>query len=94
MDKMEKFEYKIIESKPEIKGLYEELNSLGSKGWELVNTLCSNNGRDSDLTYLIFKRKIPQGSSSKGFIRGADYYADAFERSKERLKDELDFTEN
>ena len=82
---MEKFEYKIIEAKFEINYLNDELNSLGSEGWELINVLSQKNENSSDLTYFIFKRNITKESFAKrGFIRGADYYADVSERKNKK----------
>ena len=82
---MEKFEYKIIEIKSEIKSLNDELNSLGAKGWELINVLSQNDENSSNLRCFIFKRNIiKENFVEHGFIRGADYYVDANERKNKK----------
>lgn len=66
---MQKFEYKTIKMKPKSTGfsqkledenLMEEMNVLGSEGWELVTSIDNKIGGSSISIVLIFKRAMEQ----------------------------------
>ena len=61
MNKMKKYEYKVLQETDTYAFSIENINYLGEQGWRVITWLIADNGYET----VLLEREIPNGTHSK-----------------------------